>query len=85
MVDDHVQKDDDTTRHASKRAFVDRMIVQARAGHGGHGCASARKTRSRSRKVQPDGGNGGDGGNVVLKASKKVKSLVGLPQWETGQ
>jgi len=80
MVDDHVQKDDDTTRHASKRAFVDRMIVQARAGHGGHGCASARKTRSRSRKVQPDGGNGGDGGDVVLKASKKVKSLVGLPQ-----
>lgn len=80
IVDDSVGEEDGTPRHRSKRAFVDRMIVQARAGHGGHGCASVRRTRSRSRKVQPDGGNGGNGGDIVLKASKKVKSLVGLPQ-----
>lgn len=70
----------DVGRHGSKRAFVDRMIVQARAGHGGQGCASVRMARSRTKKMQPDGGNGGDGGDVVLKASKRVKSLVGLPQ-----
>lgn len=65
---------------SSKRAFVDRVIVQARAGHGGQGCASVRTTRTRTRKMQPDGGDGGDGGDVVLKASRRVKSLVGLPQ-----
>lgn len=63
-----------------KKAFVDRMIVQARAGHGGQGCASVRMARSRTKKMQPDGGNGGDGGDVILKASKRVKSLAGLPQ-----
>ncbi len=27
-----------------------------------------------------DGGNGGDGGDVVVRASREVKSLVGIPQ-----
>ncbi|KAI8112103.1 hypothetical protein M9434_003427 [Picochlorum sp. BPE23] len=64
----------------SEKKFVDHVIVQARAGNGGQGCASVQKGRSRSMKFQPDGGNGGDGGDVVLRASREVKSLAGLPQ-----
>ena len=63
--------------HREKK-LVDRVVVQARAGNGGHGCASVRK--GRTGKVAADGGNGGDGGDVVVQASKDVKSLAGLPQ-----
>eukprot|EP00889_Picochlorum_renovo_P001030 jgi/Picre1/28060/NNA_001019.t1 len=63
-----------------REEVCDHVIVQARAGNGGQGCASVQKGRSRSMKFQPDGGNGGDGGDVVLRASREVKSLAGLPQ-----
>jgi len=68
------------TREYNEKKFVDRVIVQARAGDGGQGCASILKGRARTKKIQPDGGDGGDGGDVILMASKNVKSLVGLPQ-----
>ena len=68
------------TREYNEKKFVDHVIVQARAGDGGQGCASILKGRARTRKIQPDGGDGGDGGDVILMASKNVKSLVGLPQ-----
>lgn len=62
-------------KHSDKK-LVDRVIVQARAGNGGHGCSSVRK--GRTGKVAADGGNGGAGGDVVVRASRDVKSLVGL-------
>ena len=67
----------DTSRYREKK-LVDRVVVQARAGNGGYGCASVRK--GRTGKVFADGGNGGDGGDVVVRACRNVKSLVGLPQ-----
>ncbi len=59
------------------KTFKDRVTVQAIAGNGGDGCVSFR----REKFVPfggPDGGNGGDGANVLLKASKDVDSLVSL-------
>lgn len=58
-------------------AFKDRVVVQAFAGNGGDGCSSFR----REKFVPfggPDGGDGGRGGSIILKASKDVDSLVGL-------
>ncbi len=58
-------------------SFKDRVIVQAFAGNGGDGSASFR----REKYVPlggPDGGDGGQGGSIYLKASKDVDSLVSL-------
>ncbi len=58
-------------------AFKDRVVVQVFAGNGGDGCASFR----REKYVPlggPDGGDGGLGGSVFLRASKDVDSLVSL-------
>lgn len=58
-------------------AFKDRVISYLYAGNGGDGCASFR----REKYVPlggPDGGDGGHGGSVFLRASKDVDSLVNL-------
>jgi GTP-binding protein len=59
------------------KTFKDRVKVQVIAGNGGDGSVSFR----REKYVPfggPDGGNGGHGGNIFLKASKDVDSLVSL-------
>lgn len=58
-------------------AFKDRVVVQAFAGNGGDGSASFRREKFVPLGG-PDGGDGGRGGSVVLKASKDVDSLVSL-------
>ncbi|MCS6770872.1 MAG: GTPase ObgE [Kiritimatiellae bacterium] len=58
-------------------AFKDRVVIQVFAGNGGDGCASFR----REKYVPlggPDGGDGGRGGSVFIRASKDVDSLVSL-------
>lgn len=48
-------------------SFADRARVIATGGHGGAGCASF--ARGPNKEIAPpDGGNGGDGGNVWLEA-----------------
>ena len=54
--------------------FVDEARIQVRAGKGGHGCLSFRREKFVPRGG-PDGGNGGDGGSVVLKADGRLLSL----------
>src|SRR4030081_3616605 len=41
--------------------FVDRVVIHARAGNGGHGCASVHREKFKPLGG-PDGGNGGRGG-----------------------
>ncbi len=54
--------------------FVDRVRVTLRAGKGGNGCVSFRREWGVP-KGGPDGGRGGDGGNIFLVADARAKSL----------
>lgn len=54
--------------------FVDEARIQVRAGKGGHGCLSFRREKFVPRGG-PDGGNGGDGGSIYLKADNRLLSL----------
>ncbi len=57
--------------------FVDRIKVLAQAGNGGRGCVSFRREKFVP-KGGPDGGDGGRGGDVILRADRHVDSLSNL-------
>ncbi len=57
--------------------FVDRMKVQAKAGDGGRGCVSFRREKFVPRGG-PDGGDGGAGGDVILRADEHTDNLASL-------
>ncbi|MGE5208312.1 MAG: GTPase ObgE [Alphaproteobacteria bacterium] len=54
--------------------FVDRVKAFAQGGKGGRGCVSFRREKFVP-KGGPDGGDGGRGGNVVLRADRHVDNL----------
>ena len=56
--------------------FVDQVTLHLRAGNGGHGCVSVRREKFKPL-AGPDGGNGGDGGDIVLVADPQVTTLLG--------
>jgi GTPase len=57
--------------------FVDRVKVFAQAGKGGSGCVSFRREKFVP-KGGPDGGDGGCGGDVILRADRHVNDLANL-------
>ncbi|XP_072569046.1 mitochondrial ribosome-associated GTPase 2 isoform X3 [Paramormyrops kingsleyae] len=57
--------------------FVDQRRVRLVAGSGGKGSCSF-LSEPRKEWGGPDGGNGGDGGNVVIKVNQQVKSLSAI-------
>jgi GTPase len=57
--------------------FVDRVRVFAQAGKGGRGCVSFRREKFVP-KGGPDGGDGGRGGDVILRADRHVDNLANL-------
>jgi GTP-binding protein len=57
--------------------FVDRVKVFAQAGNGGRGCVSFRREKFVP-KGGPDGGDGGRGGDVILRADRHVDNLANL-------
>jgi GTP-binding protein len=57
--------------------FVDRIKVFAQAGKGGRGCVSFRREKFVP-KGGPDGGDGGRGGDVILRADRHVDNLANL-------
>jgi len=57
--------------------FVDRIKVLAQAGSGGRGSVSFRREKFVP-KGGPDGGDGGRGGNVILRADRHVDNLANL-------
>jgi GTPase len=55
--------------------FVDQIRIQAKAGDGGNGCVSFRREKFVP-KGGPDGGDGGKGGDIVLRADIHKDNLV---------
>jgi GTP-binding protein len=55
--------------------FVDEVDIHVAAGDGGRGCLSFHREKSAPRGG-PDGGDGGRGGSVYLKASPHLNTLV---------
>jgi len=55
--------------------FIDRVEVTFISGKGGNGCVSFRREKFIPRGG-PDGGDGGRGGDVILKSSKEIGALV---------
>ena len=55
--------------------FVDRIKVFAQAGKGGRGSVSFRREKFVP-KGGPDGGDGGRGGDVILRADRHVDNLA---------
>lgn len=59
------------------RTFIDQVDVIVRSGKGGDGSASFRR-EALVAFGGPDGGDGGRGGDVVLRGSTHVNSLISL-------
>lgn len=55
--------------------FVDRVEIEVIAGRGGDGCMAFRREKHVPRGG-PCGGDGGDGGSVLIRAKSGVNSLV---------
>lgn len=55
--------------------FVDRVLLHVAAGRGGNGCASVRREKFKPLGG-PDGGNGGHGGDIVLRVDPQATTLL---------
>ncbi|MGL5406407.1 MAG: GTPase ObgE [Propionibacteriaceae bacterium] len=56
-------------------SFVDRVTLMVSGGNGGHGCASVHREKFKPLGG-PDGGNGGQGGSVILRVDSSLTTLV---------
>ena len=54
--------------------FIDEATIAVQSGKGGRGCVSFRRERFIPRGG-PDGGDGGKGGDVLLKATSRKRTL----------
>ena len=55
--------------------FVDRVTLHVYGGKGGNGCASVHREKFKPLGG-PDGGNGGDGGSILLRVEAGLTTLV---------
>jgi len=54
--------------------FIDEAFITVQSGNGGNGCLSFRRERGVP-KGGPDGGDGGQGGNVILRSAPEKRTL----------
>ena len=55
--------------------FIDKVNIHVKGGDGGAGCMSFRR-EAHVPKGGPDGGDGGHGGDVIVRADAGVSSLI---------
>ena len=55
--------------------FIDRAVVKVEAGTGGSGCTSFRREH-RVPMGGPDGGDGGRGGDIIVRADSNLATLL---------
>jgi GTPase len=55
--------------------FIDRVVVKVAAGAGGSGCVSFRREH-RVPMGGPDGGDGGRGGDVIVRGNDNLATLL---------
>lgn len=55
--------------------FIDQARIFVKAGSGGDGCNSILRERGKPYG-KPNGGNGGSGGNIILKTSTSIQTLL---------
>ncbi len=63
--------------------FIDETVIKARAGDGGRGCVSFRREKYEPWGG-PNGGDGGKGGDVILRGDDDQNNLVDFkfkPHW----
>jgi GTP-binding protein len=60
---------------ADMATFVDNVTLHLKAGHGGNGCVSVKREKFKPL-AGPDGGNGGDGGDITLLSDPQVTTLL---------
>ena len=66
--------------------FLDRITILVKGGDGGDGCVSFRR-EYKVPKGGPNGGDGGNGGSVLVRAEENVDSLAplaGHKHWRAG-
>lgn len=57
--------------------FIDEVKITLASGRGGPGCISFRR-ESLMPRGGPDGGDGGKGGDAIIRTSKHINSLVDI-------
>ena len=55
--------------------FIDYAKINVKAGDGGHGCVAFRREKFEP-KGGPAGGDGGKGGDIILKATRHMNTLL---------
>ena len=55
--------------------FIDSATIHVKAGDGGVGCVSFRREKYVP-KGGPDGGDGGKGGDIVIRANRQLNTLL---------
>ncbi|KNA12184.1 hypothetical protein SOVF_128160 [Spinacia oleracea] len=66
-----------------ERRMIDRFRLHVQGGDGGGGNGSLRRSRT-DRYGKPDGGNGGKGGDVILRCTSAVWDFRGLQHHTNG-